>query len=62
MNWDILAGAWKQYKGTAKVRWGRFSDEPLHVLDGKRLRSVGIAQRAKGIAKDKLKQKERTLV
>jgi hypothetical protein len=24
MNWDQLEGKWKQYKGNAKEKWGKF--------------------------------------
>jgi len=53
MNWDIFLGNWKLLKGKAKVRWGRFKDQPQAVVAGKRLRSAGAAQRAKGMNKDK---------
>ena len=61
MNWDIFLGNWKLLKGKAMVRWGKFNDQPQEILDGKRLRSAGVAQRAKGIGKGK-RHKERKSV
>ena len=59
MNWDIFSGNWKQFKGKIKVRWGRFNDDHFDVIDGKRIQSQGLIQKANGIARDKNRNKER---
>jgi len=59
MNWDIFAGNWKQVRGKLKVRWGRFNDDHFGVIDGQRTQSAGMHQKAYGIARDKLRRKER---
>lgn len=40
MNWDQVEGKWKQYKGQAKEKWGKFTDDDLDVVDGKRQQIV----------------------
>jgi uncharacterized protein YjbJ (UPF0337 family) len=44
MNWQQVEGKWKQYKGQAKQRWGRLTDDDLDVIDGKREELVGRLQ------------------
>ena len=29
MNWDIIEGDWKQFKGLVKQKWGRLTDDHL---------------------------------
>jgi uncharacterized protein YjbJ (UPF0337 family) len=52
MNWDIVAGNWKQFKGTVKAQWGKLSDDHLDVIAGKRDQLVGKLQESYGITKD----------
>lgn len=52
MNWDQLHGKWKQYKGSAKVRWGKFTDDDLDVIDGSRQQLIGKLQECYGITKE----------
>lgn len=59
MNWDILEGNWKQFKGKLKVRWSRFNQDHFGVIDGKNMQAMGLAQTLNGISRDKLRHKER---
>jgi uncharacterized protein YjbJ (UPF0337 family) len=34
MNWDRIAGNWKQMKGALKERWGKLTDDELDQLYG----------------------------
>jgi uncharacterized protein YjbJ (UPF0337 family) len=52
MNWDRVAGNWKQAKGTVKEKWGKLTDDQLDVINGKRDHLVGVLQESYGIAKD----------
>jgi uncharacterized protein YjbJ (UPF0337 family) len=52
MNWDKIAGQWKQYKGKAKEKWGKLTDDEMDVIQGKRDQLVGKIQERYGIAKD----------
>lgn len=36
MNWDRIEGNWRQIKGNLQVVLGKFTDNPLAVLAGKR--------------------------
>ncbi len=52
MNWDQVEGKWKQYKGQAKEKWGKLTDDDLDVIDGRRQQLVGRIQERYGIARD----------
>ena len=52
MNWDQVAGKWKQYKGEAKEKWGKMTDDDLDVIDGRRQQLVGKIQERYGLARD----------
>jgi uncharacterized protein YjbJ (UPF0337 family) len=52
MNWDRVAGNWKQAKGTVKEKWGKLTDDQLDVINGRREHLVGVLQESYGIAKD----------
>lgn len=41
MNWDIVEGNWKQFKGKVKTRWGKLTDDQLDVIAGKRTQLAG---------------------
>jgi uncharacterized protein YjbJ (UPF0337 family) len=52
MNWDTIAGNWKQAKGTVKEQWGKLTDDDLTVIEGKRDQLIGRIQERYGVAKD----------
>ncbi len=52
MNWDIVEGNWKQFKGKVKVQWGKLTDDQLDVIAGKRGDLAGKIQESYGITKD----------
>lgn len=52
MNWDRIAGNWKQAKGSVKEQWGKLTDDDLDKIAGKRDQLVGKIQNTYGIAKD----------
>lgn len=52
MNWDQIEGKWKQYAGKAKSKWGKFTDDDVKVLTGKKDQLVGLVQERYGIARD----------
>ena len=41
MNWDQISGGWKQFKGKAKEKWGKLTDDDLDILEGKRDQLIG---------------------
>jgi uncharacterized protein YjbJ (UPF0337 family) len=44
MDWDRLAGNWKQFKGRLRERWGELTDDELNVIGGRREQLVGRLQ------------------
>ncbi len=56
MNWDIVQGNWKQFKGKVKAQWGKLTDDQLDVIDGKRIELLGRIQETYGIGKDEAEQ------
>ncbi|MBT9541130.1 CsbD family protein [Thiobacillus sp.] len=56
MNWDIVAGNWKQYSGQVKTQWGKLTDDHLDVIAGKREELAGKIQEAYGLTKDEVEQ------
>ena len=52
MNWDRIEGKWKQSAGKVREKWGKLTDDDMHVIAGKRDQLVGKIQERYGIAKD----------
>jgi uncharacterized protein YjbJ (UPF0337 family) len=52
MNWDQVAGQWKQMKGSVKEKWGQLTDDDLNQINGQRDKLVGKLQERYGIARE----------
>ena len=52
MNWDQVAGNWKQLKGTVREKWGKLTDDDVDVIAGKRDILLGKIQERHGIARE----------
>lgn len=52
MNWDIIEGNWKQFKGRVRVRWGKLTDDHLDLIAGKRIELAGKIQELYGLTID----------
>lgn len=52
MNWDQIAGEWKQAKGRLRSKWGKLTDNDLEVIAGKKDELVGRIQERYGFKKD----------
>ncbi len=52
MNWDTIKGNWNQLKGKAREEWGKFSDDDLEMIAGKRDQLVGKLQERYGYARE----------
>ncbi len=48
MNSDILEGNWTQFKGEAKEKWGKLTDDDLDVAEGQYEQLVGKIQEKYG--------------
>ena len=53
MDWDRIAGSWKEYKGQVKTQWGKLTDDDVDVVHGRREELEGRLQKSYGYAKDK---------
>ncbi len=51
MNWDQVAGQWKQFEGKIRAMWGKLTDDDLKVVAGRKEAFVGRIQERYGIAK-----------
>lgn len=52
MNWDVLQGNWKQFKGKVHEQWGELTDDELDRVEGKRDQLLGTLQKAYGISRE----------
>lgn len=56
MDWDRIAGNWKQLKGRLKEQWGKLTDDDIAQLDGTREQLEGKIQERYGYGKDQARQ------
>ena len=56
MNWDVVKGNWKQFKGQVKEKWGKLTDDDLTAINGRRDQLEGKIQERYGLAKDQAKK------
>ena len=52
MNWDQIAGNWKQARGHARKKWGDLTDDDFERIAGNRDLLVGKIQENYGISKE----------
>lgn len=52
INWDQIAGRWKEISGQAKKRWGSLTDDEVMEAKGNRDILAGKIQAKYGIAKE----------
>jgi len=52
MNWDVIEGNWKHFKGAAKEKWGKLTESDWDQLAGKKDQLVGKVQERYGISRD----------
>lgn len=52
MNRDTLSGNWKQFKGQAKERWGKLTNDDLDVIEGKADQLSGKIQERYGKSRE----------
>jgi uncharacterized protein YjbJ (UPF0337 family) len=57
MNWDIVEGNGKQFRGEVKAQWVKLTDDHLEVISGKRIELAGKILEACGITKEEAEQK-----
>ena len=52
MNWDVIKGDWKQFKGHVKKKWDKLTDDNLDAIAGKRDQLAAMIQEIYRITKD----------
>ena len=52
MNWDVIEGNWKQFKGRAQQQWGKLTDDDCDRIEGSYEELVGIVQERYGKQRD----------
>jgi uncharacterized protein YjbJ (UPF0337 family) len=52
MNWDQIAGKWKQLIGSARVRWAELTDDDWELVAGMKDQLVGRIQERYGVARE----------
>ena len=56
MNTDTMKGAWKQFKGKVKEKWGDLTDDEIDKAEGKRDQLVGTIQKKYGQSKEEVER------
>jgi uncharacterized protein YjbJ (UPF0337 family) len=56
MDWNRIEGNWKQFKGSAKEKWAKLTDDDLTLIEGRREQLEGRLQERYGKAKDQIRQ------
>jgi uncharacterized protein YjbJ (UPF0337 family) len=57
VNWGQIEGKWKQLSGSARIRWGKLTDDDWQTIAGKKDQLAARVQERYGITKaDAMKQ------
>jgi uncharacterized protein YjbJ (UPF0337 family) len=51
MDANILKGKWHQWKGSAKVQWGKLTNDELDQVEGNAEELIGLVQERYGYQK-----------
>ena len=52
MNWDQIAGNWKQFEGKVQHQWGKLTQDDLQQAQGDQKVLAGKIQERYGITKE----------
>jgi len=56
MNQDVFKGKWHQFKGAAKAKWGKLTNDDWTRVDGNSEELVGRIQERYGYAREKAQE------
>jgi uncharacterized protein YjbJ (UPF0337 family) len=56
LNWDMIQGNWKQFKGEARVQWGKLTDDEWDQIAGNREKLMGKLQEHYGYTRERAEQ------
>jgi len=57
VNWDVIKGKWNQFKGDARIQWGKLTDDDWDQVAGNRDKLVGKLQERYGWKREEAEQK-----
>lgn len=52
MNWDQIAGNWKQFSGRVQKQWGKLTNDDIEKAKGDQKLLAGKIQERYGISKE----------
>ncbi|ABA56804.1 CsbD family protein [Nitrosococcus oceani] len=52
INWDQIEGNWKQFKGHARQKWGKLTDDEIDEAAGNKQILAGKIQERYGIERE----------
>ncbi len=52
MNWNEVEGKWNQLKGTVREKYGKFTDDDLETIAGKKDQFIGKLQQRYGMSRE----------
>jgi uncharacterized protein YjbJ (UPF0337 family) len=56
MNWDQIAGSWKEMKGRIQSEWGELTGDDMEEIQGDRTRLEGKIQQRYGKTKEEARE------
>lgn len=56
MNSDQFKGIWKEFKGEAQKKWGKFTDDELLQIEGDYNKFMGATQKLYGDQKEDVRK------
>ena len=60
MDWDRIEGNWKQLNGVIREKWGKLTDDHLHLIAGRRDQLAGKIQEMYDINKEEANRQIQT--
>ena len=56
MNWEQIEGQWMQFRGKVQEKWGKFTNDDLDAIRGRRDQLIGKLQEKYGLARERAEQ------
>jgi uncharacterized protein YjbJ (UPF0337 family) len=56
MNWDQIAGEWRNTKGTLRAKWAKLTDDDLEAIAGRKDVLIGKLQTRYGLKKEEVER------
>jgi uncharacterized protein YjbJ (UPF0337 family) len=59
---DSIKGNWKQHVGTAKIAWGKLTDDEILKTEGRAERLAGLVQERYALSRDEADKQVRSFL